>query len=98
MSRTTYKVVLQADGNHKVEFQTDEASEFKSGLETAKGIYEWLEYYKQNGELHRITEAVPKGDAPVCPNHDRLMVYRQSKNGDFWSCPTWKETGCKYRP
>ncbi len=36
----------------------------------------------------------------VCPIHNREMVLRKGKFGNFWSCPSKNEDGswCQYRP
>ena len=38
-------------------------------------------------------------EIPICAVHNRPMVQRQGKYGNFWTCPV-KERGlwCKYRP
>jgi hypothetical protein len=109
MARTTYQVILSADGNHKVTASTDDPAELKESLDSAKNVYEWMEYFIQQGELHRIKDVIPgkaqpeqaseSSAAPLCGIHQKSMKW-VDKNGGFWSCHEKNEDGswCKYRP
>lgn len=109
MAKTNYRVILSADGNHKVEANTDDPAELTTALDQVKNAYKWLEYYIQQGELHKIREVVParpqtdkpaaSETVPVCAIHEVPMKWID-KNGGFWSCHEKADDGswCKYRP
>jgi hypothetical protein len=44
MARTTYRVILSADGNHKIEASTDDPADLKTALDEVKNAYKWMEY------------------------------------------------------
>jgi hypothetical protein len=37
--------------------------------------------------------AASHAGAPLCPEHERPMAYRQGRFGAFWSCPTKRPDG-----
>lgn len=43
---------------------------------------------------------VPTVAIPICPIHNKEMIKRTGKYGEFWSCPTKdaQDNWCKYKP
>ena len=52
----------------------------------------------QVGKRIDTVEQVCSAVAPRCPQHQEAMVYRQGRNGPFWSCPVREPDGkwCKH--
>src|SRR6266851_5193989 len=102
MARTTYRVILSTDGNHKIEASTDDPAELKAALDQVKNAYQWMEYFIQQGELHKIKDVVPAKreaetaagptEAPLCGIHQVPMKWID-RNGGFWSCHEKSEDG-----
>jgi hypothetical protein len=108
MARTTYQIVLSTDGTHKLTASTDDPIELKNAMDHLKNAYGWMEYFIQQGELHKIKDVVTSeaskkqaasADAPVCAVHKIAMNWID-KNGGFWSCHKKNDDGswCNYRP
>src|SRR4051794_39976522 len=111
MARTTYQIVLSTDGTHKLTASTDDPAELKNAMESLKNSYKWMEYFIQQGELHKIKDVVAaqnaetakkqaeSGDSPVCAVH-KIPMNWIDKNGGFWSCHKKNDDGswCNYRP
>jgi hypothetical protein len=58
MARTTYQIVLSTDGTHKLTASTDDPAELKNAMDHLKNTYKWMEYFIQQGELHKIKDVV----------------------------------------
>ena len=108
MAKTTYQVILSADGNHKVTASTDDPAALQEALEAVKMTYGWVDYYMNQGQLQKIKAVIPASDepkistqqeTPTCPNHNNQMKWID-RNGGFWSCHKKNSDGswCNYRP
>lgn len=108
MTRTTYQVILSTDGTHKLTASTDDPAELKSVMDSLKNAYKWMEYFIQQGELHKIKEIITmqassekaaSTDAPSCAIHKIPMKWID-RNGGFWSCHKKNDDGswCNFRP
>jgi hypothetical protein len=107
MARTTYQIVLSTDGTHKLTASTDDPAELKNAMDSLKNAYKWMEYFIQQGELHKIKDVVTMqnaseqaaSDAPICAIHKIAMKWID-KNGGFWSCHKKNDDGswCNWRP
>ncbi len=82
MARTTYQIVLSTDGTHKLTASTDDPAELKSVMDYLKNAYKWMEYFIQQGELHKIKEVITvqassdkpaSADVPTCAIHNIPM-------------------------
>jgi hypothetical protein len=51
-----------------------------------------------SAEKRSAPAAQAPADAPLCPEHERPLAYRQGRFGAFWSCPTRRPDGswCTY--
>ena len=109
MARTTYQIVLSTDGTHKLTASTDDPAELQKVMDSLKNAYKWMEYFIQQGELHKIKDVVTMQnsaeqkaapeEAPTCAIHQIPMKWID-KNGGFWSCHKKNDDGswCSYRP
>jgi hypothetical protein len=108
MARTTYQIVLSTDGTHKLTASTDDPAELKAAMDHLKNTYKWMEYFIQQGELHKIKDVVTMQNvaeqktatdsAPICAVHNTPMKWID-KNGGFWSCHQKDgDKWCSYRP
>ena len=43
---------------------------------------------ESNGSEKGNGKSASEAETPVCPVHNRPMVYREGRFGAFWSCPT----------
>lgn len=77
-AKSLYEKVLESYGTKAQMWQ--EVTNARGNGEKAK---------PQTGTVEGALQANP----PHCPVHDRAMVLRQGRFGDFWSCPTRQFNG-----
>jgi hypothetical protein len=99
------ELFLSSDGKHTVHAAADTPEQLLPLLPQARTIYEQV--VAQFGTKPQMWQGAngqskPEGpgqsNAPECPEHGRKMIFRRSRFGGFWSCPTRTPDGqwCRY--
>jgi hypothetical protein len=97
------ELYLSSDGKHTVHLSAETPEKMAGLLPKAKALYGAV--VRQYGTKAQMWRQVTSGQAaikansgqetqaPVCPIHNRRMVYRQGRYGAFWSCPARTPSG-----